>query len=86
MTLYDEVMSRKNEIMKKSIGIDYDCFESGGISFDYEGMMNNSGYSLSDVARIQAETAVGNTPVIELRNFTRLARKLAGPEKERGYS
>ena len=43
MTLYDEVMSRKNEIMKKSIGIDYDCFESGGISFDYEGMMNNSG-------------------------------------------
>lgn len=81
MTLYDEVMSRKNEIMKKSIGIDYDCFESGGISFDYEGMMNNSGYSLSDVARIQAETAVGNTPVIELRNFTRLARKLAGPGK-----
>ena len=44
MTLYDEVMSRKNEIMKKSICIDYDCFESGGISFDYEGMMNNSGY------------------------------------------
>lgn len=77
MNLYDSVMARKNAIMKSSIGIDYDCFESGGIAFDYEGMMNHCGYSIEDVVRIQAETAVGNTPIIELKNFTALARKFA---------
>ncbi|MEG1710362.1 MAG: 2-amino-4-oxopentanoate thiolase subunit OrtB [Clostridia bacterium] len=77
MTLYDEVMARKNEIMKSSIGIDYNEFESGSIAFDYEAMMTKSGYTLERVAEIQAMTSVGNTPIIELKNFTKLARKLA---------
>ena len=36
---YAGVMSRKNEIMKKAIGIDYSLFEYGKLAFDYEGMM-----------------------------------------------
>ncbi|MCF4150918.1 PLP-dependent lyase/thiolase [Dethiosulfovibrio sp. F2B] len=74
---YEAVMSRKNEIMKKAIGIDYTGFESGGISFDYERMMKEAGYSLDEIQDIQGETGVGNTPLLELKNITALARKYA---------
>ncbi len=74
---YAAVMGRKNEIMKKAVGIDYSVFESGGISFDYERMMADAGYTLEEIQRIQAEVHVGNTPLIELKNLTALARKLA---------
>lgn len=74
---YAAVMARKNEIMKQAIGIDFDVFESGSISFDYEKMMRETGYSLDEIQKIQAETCVGNTPLVELRNLTKLARKLA---------
>ena len=74
---YAAVMGRKNEIMKQAIGIDYSVFESGSISFDYERMMREAGYTLEEIQQIQAETSVGNTPIIELRNLTALARKLA---------
>jgi len=74
---FNEVMSRKNMIMKQAVGIDYDVFESGGIAFDYEKMMSETGYSLEEMISIQREFAVGNTPVIELKNFTRIVRKLS---------
>lgn len=78
---YDSVMSRKGEIMKKSVGIDYGSFESGSIAFDYEKMMRETGYTLEEMQKIQHDVHVGNTPVIELRNITALARKCA----RRGY-
>lgn len=78
-TNYAAVMARKNEIMKRSVGIDYSEFELTPIAFDYEGMMAKAGYSLPEVKRIQAETGVGNTPLLELKNLTRLVRKLAPP-------
>ncbi|OGO78950.1 MAG: PLP-dependent lyase/thiolase [Clostridiales bacterium GWB2_37_7] len=74
---YAAVISRKNEIMKKAIGIDYSIFESGGIGFDYERMMREAGYTLEEIQKIQADVSVGNTPIIELRNLTALARKMA---------
>ncbi|MDP4116931.1 MAG: 2-amino-4-oxopentanoate thiolase subunit OrtB [Bacteroidota bacterium] len=74
---YSAVMSRKNEIMKKAIGIDYSAFESGGIAFDYEKMMKEAGYSLEEIQKIQESVSVGNTPLIELKNITALLRKLA---------
>ena len=74
---YAGVMSRRNEIMKQSIGIDYSEFETGGIAFDYEKMMSEAGYSLEEIIEIQAGVAVGNTPVIELPNITALARKVS---------
>ncbi|MEG0829360.1 MAG: 2-amino-4-oxopentanoate thiolase subunit OrtB [Anaerovoracaceae bacterium] len=74
---YASVMARKPEIMLKSVGIDYSDFESGSIAFDYEKMMRETGYSLEEMQRIQREVNVGNTPVLELKNLTALARKCA---------
>lgn len=74
---FEAVMSRRAEIMKKAVGIDYDNFETGSISFDYERMMRETGYSLQEIENIQKETGVGNTPIFELRNITKLARKYA---------
>ena len=74
---YNAVMSRKTEIMKKAVGIDYDTFEKEGIDFDYEAMMKEAGYSLEEIKKIQGETGVGNTPIYELKNLINLARKIA---------
>lgn len=76
---YDSVMGRSNEIMKKALGLDYNDFESGSVAFDYEALMKATGYTLDEVAKIQARTAVGNTPLIELRNLSALSRKYAKP-------
>lgn len=78
---YEEVMSRKSEIMKKSVGIDYSIFESGSIAFDYERMMKETGYSLQEIEEIQKQTSVGSTPLYELKNITKLARKFSEPGK-----
>ena len=75
------VTARKNEIMKASLGIDFMDFIQSPIAFDYERMMRETGYSLEDIARIQAETKVGNTPLFELKNLTEAVRTFAGPGK-----
>lgn len=75
---YSAVMSRKNEIMKRAVGMDYDLFESGSIAFDYEAMMAATGYTLDAVRKIQTEEfQIGNTPLYELKNLTALARSCA---------
>lgn len=60
--------------MERAVGIDYEVFNSGDIGFDYERMMRETGYNLQDIIKIQKNTGVGNTPVYELRNLTKLAR------------
>lgn len=74
---YQAVMDRKPEIMKSAVGIDYSTFESGSIAFDYERMMKETGYTLEEMQNIQYSTGVGNTPILELKNLTELARKCA---------
>ena len=74
---YEAVMARKPEIMKSSVGIDYADFESGSIAFDFERMMKETGYTLEEMIEIQREVGVGNTPILELKNITELARKYA---------
>lgn len=81
MNRYDQVMARKGEITQKALGLDYARFESGGIGFDYDAMMAEAGYPLDEIIRIQAETGVGNTPLLELRNLTALARSTAAKGK-----
>ncbi|GHV82785.1 PLP-dependent lyase/thiolase [Spirochaetia bacterium] len=81
---YTSVMARKAEIMKKSVGIDYGIFESGSIAFDYERMMKETGYTLKQMQDIQAKVHVGNTPLIEMRNITTLARKCAAAAGKNG--
>ena len=76
---YKSVMGRSNDIMKEALGLDYNDFESGSVAFDYEALMKATGYTLDEVAKIQGRTAVGNTPLIELRNLSVLARKYAKP-------
>lgn len=77
MNKYEALLNRKNEIMLKSVGIDYKKYETGKLSFDYEAMMRDTGYSISDIMKLQKETNVGNTPLIELKNLTALARKVS---------
>ena len=62
---YNSVMARSEEIMKKTLGLDYSQFESGSIAFDYEGLMDAAAsvYSLDDVLKMQKEIGVGNTPL-----------------------
>ena len=76
---YDSVMGRSAEIQKKALGMDYEKYESGSIAFDYEGLMADVGYTLEECVEIESRTAVGNTPLIELRNITKLASKYAAP-------
>ncbi|WP_326909706.1 2-amino-4-oxopentanoate thiolase subunit OrtB [Sedimentibacter sp. MB31-C6] len=78
---YAAVNERKSEIMKQSTKIDFSKFESGSIAFDYEKMMKEAGYTLEEIQQIQGQTGVGNTPILELRNLTALARKCAAPGK-----
>lgn len=74
---YASVMGRKAEIMLRSVGIDYSKFESGSIAFDYEKMMKETGYTLEEMQDIQYGVNVGNTPLLELKNLTALARSCA---------
>ncbi len=76
---YNSVMGRSADIMKASLGLDFNDFESGSVAFDYEGLMKATGYTIEEVDRIQSRTGVGHTQLLELRNITALARKYAKP-------
>ena len=76
---YASVMGRNNEIMKDALGLDYAEFEKSPIAFDYDALMKSTGYTLEEIERIQGLHGVGNTPLLELRNITKLARKYAKP-------
>ena len=78
---YEAVLSRKNEIMKTSMQLDYEDFISSPIAFDYERMMSATGYSMEDILRIQRDTKVGNTPLYELKNITKAVRRISSPGK-----
>ncbi len=74
---YTAVMNRSAQIMKKAVGMDYDDFALTPLAFDYERMMAHVGFTIDDMQRIQRQTGVGRTPLLELRNISALARKLA---------
>ncbi len=76
---YEEVMKRKNQIMKNSVRINYEKYEDKYINFDYEAMMNDCGFSLEEVRKIQSEYGVGSTPLKECKNITALARSISNP-------
>lgn len=81
MSFIELIKENQNEIMKDSIGLDYDAFEYEGIGFDYERMMNSHSYSIEEIIEIQRNAKVGNTPLIELKNINKLIKKLA----KKGY-
>ena len=49
---YNAVTGRKSQIIRDAIGVDYSKYEKEGIAFDYEAMMNDTGYTLEDHIRI----------------------------------
>ncbi len=74
-------MGRRAAIIERAVGLDYGAFEHGRLAFDYEALIATAGYDLDEVRSIQREVGVGDTPLLELRNLTRLARRLAPPGK-----
>lgn len=74
-------MARRAAIIERAVGLDYGAFEDGRLAFDYEALMATAGYDLDGVRSIQRDVGVGDTPLLELRNLTRLARRLAPPGK-----
>jgi cysteine synthase len=78
---YQSIMAQRPQIMRASIGIDYSRYATGAIAFDYEKLLDDTGYDIGAVREIQNRTAVGNTPLIELNNLTQLVRLVAEPGK-----
>lgn len=78
---YAAIMAQRNDIMRASIGIDYERYASGILGFDYELLMADTGYDVNSAAEVQRRTAVGDTALVELTNITRLARTIARPGK-----
>ena len=76
---YQAIMAQRNEIMRLSVGIDYQKYATGILAFDYERLMADTGYDIDRIREVQRRTAVGDTPLVELRNLTRLARMLSKP-------
>lgn len=76
---YESVLSRKNEIMFNSVGIDYSKYELTNIAFDYEALMSDLNISLDEIVKIQLDNGVGETPLKECKNLTSLVRKVSKP-------
>jgi hypothetical protein len=74
---YEQLLSRRGEIMRRSVGIDYDGFRQGSLGWDYEGLMAAVGYDLEAAAGIQLDRGVGATPMREAPNLTALVRTTA---------
>lgn len=76
---YEDVLARRAEIMRRSVGIDYDRYRLGRVAWDYEGLMREAGRPIDEIERIQHERGVGSTPMREAGNLTRLVRSGAPP-------
>ena len=78
---YEAVMARRNATMLSALGLDYAPFLENPVAFDYEALMGQVAYDLDEVRAIQARHGVGNTALIELKQISALARRLAPPGK-----
>ncbi|MGM0784962.1 MAG: 2-amino-4-oxopentanoate thiolase subunit OrtB [Pseudomonadota bacterium] len=78
---YASVMARRNETMLSALGLDYSPFLEHPIAFDYEALMGMVDYDVDTIRRIQADSGVGDTALIELKQITELGRLLAPPGK-----
>lgn len=74
---YQAVMARRGEIVARSVGLDYAKYARGQIAFDYDRLLTDAGYGIEQTREVQSATAVGHTPLVELRNVTELARAIA---------
>ena len=78
---YAAIMAQRADIMRASVGIDYDQYTTGVVAFDYERLMADTGYDMERALAVQQTTSVGNTPLVELGNITTLVRLISRPGK-----
>ncbi len=78
---YRDIMAQRPAIMRASVGIDYQQYQTGALAFDYERLMADTGYDMPTAQAVQQLTSVGATPLVRLNNITRLVRRLAAPGK-----
>jgi len=78
---YTAIMAQRAEIMRASVGIDYARYATGALAFDYERLLDDTGYDIDTVRAVQRGAAVGDTPLVELENITAFARTVAKPGK-----
>ena len=76
---YNAIMAQRAEITRASVGLDYAQYTTGVLAFDYERLLADTGYDINTTRTVQASTAVGNTPLVELHNVTELVRRVARP-------
>ncbi|MGB5179629.1 MAG: 2-amino-4-oxopentanoate thiolase subunit OrtB [Gammaproteobacteria bacterium] len=74
-------MEQRAAILRASSGIDYACYTTGVLAFDYERLFADTGYDMESASAVQRRTAVGNTPLVELGNITALVRAVSSPGK-----
>jgi cysteine synthase len=78
---YTTIMAQRAEVLLASVGINYGKYATGAIAFDYERLLSDTGYDMETASAVQSRTAVGNTPLVELKNITALLRTVARPGK-----
>lgn len=78
---YAAIMAQRADIMRASVGIDYEQYKTGVVAFDYERLMADTGYDMERALAVQQKTSVGNTPLVELENITALVRSISRPGK-----
>jgi len=76
-TSYQSLLARRAEIMRRSVGIDYEQLRRGRLAWDYEALMSEVPYELGEIARIQLDRGVGATALRELPNLSALVRSVA---------
>jgi 2-amino-4-ketopentanoate thiolase beta subunit len=77
MNKAQSILGRKHEILKKAIDVDFLKYKQSEVAFDYEKMMEETGYSIEEAKRIQQSLGVGFTPMLELHNINRLIKKFS---------
>jgi cysteine synthase len=78
---YRQIMAEQPDIIRRSVGLDYERYVTGTLAFDYERLLSDAGYDIAQVQAVQRRTAVGDTPLVELENVTALVRAFAPPNK-----
>lgn len=71
--------AKQRAVIERATGVDYTAFETGGVGFDYEQLMGSTPLAFDEVRDIQRANKVGDTPLYELHQLTRVARATARP-------
>ncbi|MDH6197765.1 threonine dehydratase [Mycobacterium frederiksbergense] len=66
-------------VIERATGVDYSRFEGDGVGFDYAELMASPPFSWEEVRRIQQAHKVGDTPLLELPQLTKMVRHMARP-------